>query len=114
MRSRLARHWSICAASAASSSVASSIACSANCAHIVAGFTSRWRNRDIRWVGVALGGRVHDGGVVDHPRLGWSEAPVGRIFSETLGYPVSVASHVEAMAPRVEVEGFVVPRFGEP
>lgn len=67
-------------------------------AHSVAGFLSRWRNREIRWVGVALGGRVHDGGVVDHPRLGWSQAEVGRIFAQTLGYPVSVASHVEAMA----------------
>ncbi|GAB11600.1 putative NagC family transcriptional regulator [Gordonia araii NBRC 100433] len=67
-------------------------------AHSVSGFLARWRNREIRWVGVAVGGRVHDGGVVDHPRLGWSQAEVGRIFAQTLGYPVSVASHVEAMA----------------
>ncbi|GED96063.1 ROK family transcriptional regulator [Gordonia crocea] len=67
-------------------------------AHTVAGFTSRWRNRDIRWVGIALGGRVYEGGNVDHPRLGWSQAPVGQVFAEILGYPVSVASHVEAMA----------------
>ena len=67
-------------------------------AHSVSGFLARWRNREIRWVGVTLGGRVQDGGVVDHPRLGWSQAQVGRIFAQTLGYPVSVASHVEAMA----------------
>ncbi len=67
-------------------------------AHSVSGFLSRWRNRDIRWVGIALGGRVRDGGVVDHPRLGWSQAQVGRVFAQTLGLPVSVASHVEAMA----------------
>ena len=67
-------------------------------AHSVSCFLARWRNREIRWVGVTLGGRVQDGGVVDHPRLGWSQAQVGRIFAQTLGYPVSVASHVEAMA----------------
>ncbi|MFT3901365.1 MAG: ROK family transcriptional regulator [Gordonia sp. (in: high G+C Gram-positive bacteria)] len=67
-------------------------------AHSVAGFLHRWRGREIRWVGVTLGGRVHDGGVVDQPRFGWSQAPVGRVFAEVLGYPVSVASHVEAMA----------------
>ena len=50
------------------------------------------------WAGVAIGGKVGTGGVVDHPRLGWQGAPVGRVIAENLGLPVSVASHVEAMA----------------
>ena len=37
-------------------------------------------------------------GYLDHPRLGWSEAPVGPVLAEALGLPVSVASHVDAMA----------------
>ena len=31
-------------------------------------------------------------------RLGWSDAPVGPVLAEALGLPVSVASHVDAMA----------------
>jgi predicted NBD/HSP70 family sugar kinase len=48
---------------------------------------------------VAIGGVV-DGatGQVDHARLGWAQAPVGPVLAETLGPPVSVASHVDAMA----------------
>ncbi|GAA1482003.1 ROK family transcriptional regulator [Gordonia sinesedis] len=61
-------------------------------------FVDRWTNRRLLWAGVALGGRVTEGGVVDHPRLGWEQAPVGRVIAESLGLPVSVASHVEAMA----------------
>lgn len=61
-------------------------------------FVGRWAGRRVLWAGVALGGRVAPGGLVDHPRLGWSGAPVGRIIAETVGLPVSVASHVEAMA----------------
>ncbi|MFT4127164.1 MAG: ROK family protein [Gordonia sp. (in: high G+C Gram-positive bacteria)] len=61
-------------------------------------FLGRWTNRRLLWAGVALGGRVSPGGFVDHPRLGWSNAPVGRIIAESVGLPVSVASHVEAMA----------------
>ncbi|MFC5331298.1 ROK family protein, partial [Mycobacterium branderi] len=37
-------------------------------------------------------------GHVDHPRLGWRDAPVGPVLAEALGLPVSVASHVDAMA----------------
>jgi predicted NBD/HSP70 family sugar kinase len=48
---------------------------------------------------VATGGVV-DGsaGVVDHARLGWTQAPVGPVLADQLGLPVSVASHVDAMA----------------
>ncbi|MCT1352053.1 ROK family protein [Gordonia sp. p3-SID1431] len=61
-------------------------------------FAERWTGRRVLWVGVALGGRVAEGGIVDHPRLGWEGAPVGRTIAEAVGLPVSVASHVEAMA----------------
>ncbi len=59
----------------------------------------RWRRRRPLWVGVAIGGVV-DGatGHVEHPRLGWREAPVGPVLADALGLPVSVASHVDAMA----------------
>ncbi len=62
-------------------------------------YLSRWHRRTPLWVGVAAGGVV-DGttGYLDHPRLGWSDAPVGPVLAETLGLPVSVASHVDAMA----------------
>jgi predicted NBD/HSP70 family sugar kinase len=37
-------------------------------------------------------------GHVDHARLGWRQAPVGPVLADALGLPVSVASHVDAMA----------------
>lgn len=48
---------------------------------------------------MAIGGTV-DGatGHVDHPRLGWRQAPVGPVLADALSLPVSVASHVDAMA----------------
>ncbi|MCF8608782.1 ROK family protein [Gordonia sp. HY285] len=61
-------------------------------------FADRWVGKRLLWAGVAMGGRVVDGGEVDHPRLGWTGVPVGRIIAESVGLPVSVASHVEAMA----------------
>lgn len=61
-------------------------------------FLGRWTNRRVLWAGVAVGGRVSTGGFVDHPRLGWTAAPVGQVIAESVGLPVSVASHVEAMA----------------
>lgn len=61
-------------------------------------YADRWVGKRLLWAGVAIGGRVVDGGEVDHPRLGWRGVPVGRIIAETVGLPVSVASHVEAMA----------------
>ncbi|MBF6349919.1 ROK family protein [Nocardia flavorosea] len=68
-------------------------------AHSAKSFLQRWYRRTPLWVGVAIGGRVDPGtGVVDHPKLGWREAPVGAVFSEVLGLPISVAPHVEAMA----------------
>ncbi|MDH6680411.1 putative NBD/HSP70 family sugar kinase [Rhodococcus sp. LBL1] len=63
------------------------------------GFAARWHRRRPLWVGVALGGRVDpDTGVVDHARLGWTEARVGDVVGAGFGLPVSVAAHVEAMA----------------
>lgn len=65
----------------------------------VAAFASRWHRRRVLLVGVAVGGRVDTAtGIVDHPRLGWTGAPVGSVISERLGAVVSVAPHVEAMA----------------
>lgn len=62
-------------------------------------YLRRWHRRRPLWVGVAIGGVVDGGtGHVDHARLGWREAPVGPVFADALGLPVSVASHVDAMA----------------
>ena len=62
-------------------------------------YLSRWHRRRPLWVGVATGGVVDSAtGYLDHPRLGWSDAPVGPALAEALGLPVSVASHVDAMA----------------
>lgn len=68
-------------------------------AHSAKSFLQRWYRRTPLWVGVALGGRVDPRtGIVDHPKLGWQAAPVGAVFSEVLGLPITVAPHVEAMA----------------
>ena len=62
-------------------------------------YLSRWHRRRALWVGVAAGGVVDSAtGYLDHPRLGWSDAPVGPVLAEALSLPVSVASHVDAMA----------------
>ncbi|CAM5733603.1 ROK family transcriptional regulator [Mycolicibacterium aubagnense] len=62
-------------------------------------YLSRWHRRRPLWVGVAAGGVVDSAtGHVDHPRLGWVDAPVGPVLAHTLGLPVSLASHVDAMA----------------
>ncbi|MUL44594.1 ROK family protein [Mycobacterium sp. CBMA293] len=62
-------------------------------------YLSRWHRRRALWVGVAAGGVVDSAtGHVDHPRLGWVDAPVGPVLAQTLGLPVSLASHVDAMA----------------
>jgi predicted NBD/HSP70 family sugar kinase len=62
-------------------------------------YLSRWHRRRPLWVGVAAGGVVDSTtGYLDHPRLGWSDAPIGPVLAEALGLPVSVASHVDAMA----------------
>ena len=62
-------------------------------------YLSRWHRRRPLWAGVAIGGVVDSaGGTVDHPRLGWTAAPIGPALAATLGLPVSVASHVDAMA----------------
>jgi predicted NBD/HSP70 family sugar kinase len=62
-------------------------------------YLSRWHRRRPLWVGVAAGGVVDSiTGYLDHPRLGWSDAPVGPVLAEALALPVSVASHVDAMA----------------
>jgi predicted NBD/HSP70 family sugar kinase len=76
-------------------------------------YLRRWHRRRALWVGVAIGGIV-DGasGHVDHARLGWRDAPVGPVFAEALGLPVSVASHVDAMAAAELLLG--MRRFGPP
>jgi predicted NBD/HSP70 family sugar kinase len=62
-------------------------------------YLSRWHRRTPLWVGVAAGGVVDSAtGHLDHARLGWRDAPVGPVLAETLGLPVSLASHVDAMA----------------
>jgi predicted NBD/HSP70 family sugar kinase len=62
-------------------------------------YLSRWHRRLPLRIGVAIGGVVDAAtGHVDHPRLGWTQAPVGTVLTEALGLPVSVASHVDAMA----------------
>lgn len=62
-------------------------------------YRSRWHRRRALWIGVATGGVVDSAaGHVDHPRLGWSAAPVGPVLARALGLPISVASHVDAMA----------------
>jgi predicted NBD/HSP70 family sugar kinase len=62
-------------------------------------YLGRWRRRRPLWVGIAIGGVVDRmTGSVEHARLGWAGAPVGPVMAETLGLPVSVASHVDAMA----------------
>lgn len=62
-------------------------------------YLRRWHRRRALWVGVAIGGAVDNAtGYVDHSRLGWRQAPVGAVLTDALGLPVSVASHVDAMA----------------
>jgi predicted NBD/HSP70 family sugar kinase len=62
-------------------------------------YLGRWHRRRPLWVGVAIGGTVDSAtGHVDHPRLGWRQAPVGPVLADALGLPLSVASHVDAMA----------------
>lgn len=62
-------------------------------------YLSRWHRRRPLWVGVAAGGVVDSTtGHLDHARLGWVDAPVGPVLAQTLGLPVSLASHVDAMA----------------
>lgn len=62
-------------------------------------YLSRWHRRRPLWAGVAIGGVVDaTTGTVDHPRLGWTDAPVGPVLADSLGLPVSVAVHVDAMA----------------
>ena len=61
-------------------------------------FLSRWQNKRVLWAGVALAGRVDNGGRVSHSRLNWQSAPVGEVLASVIGLPISVASHVEAMA----------------
>jgi predicted NBD/HSP70 family sugar kinase len=62
-------------------------------------YLSRWHRRRPLSVGVAAGGVADSAtGHLDHARLGWVDAPVGPVLGEALGLPVSLASHVDAMA----------------
>ncbi|NDK89250.1 ROK family protein [Gordonia desulfuricans] len=59
----------------------------------------RFSGRRLLWGGVAIGGRVDTAtGVVDHPVLGWRKVGLGERLAQTLGVPVSVCEHVQAMA----------------
>ncbi len=59
----------------------------------------RFSGRRLLWGGVAIGGSVDsDSGVVDHDVLGWRRVPVAAMLASTLGVPVSVVEHVQAMA----------------
>ncbi|OBI82916.1 hypothetical protein A9X01_21755 [Mycobacterium asiaticum] len=71
----------------------------ASLAHSASRYLQRWHRRRALWVGVSIGGTVDSAnGLVDHPRLGWRQAPVGPVLADALGLPVSVAAHVDAMA----------------
>lgn len=71
----------------------------ASLADSAARYLRRWHRRRPLWVGVSIGGTVDSvSGNVDHARLGWRQAPVGPVLADVLGLPVSVASHVDAMA----------------
>ncbi len=71
----------------------------ASLADSAARYLRRWHRRRPLWVGVAIGGAVDSAsGHVDHARLGWRQAPVGPVLADALALPVSVASHVDAMA----------------
>jgi predicted NBD/HSP70 family sugar kinase len=62
-------------------------------------YLSRWHRRKALWVGLASGGVIDtQTGYLTHSRLGWTDAPVGPVLAEAIGLPVSVASHVDAMA----------------
>jgi predicted NBD/HSP70 family sugar kinase len=62
-------------------------------------YLSRWHRRRPLSIGVAAGGVADSAtGHLDHARLGWVDAPVGPVLGEALGLPVSLASHVDAMA----------------
>ncbi|CRZ16324.1 ROK family protein [Mycolicibacterium neworleansense] len=72
-------------------------------------YLSRWHRRRPLWVGVAAGGVVDSAtGYLDHPRLGWADAPVGPVLAEALALPVSVASRMPP-APRPEPASTCMP-----
>jgi predicted NBD/HSP70 family sugar kinase len=71
----------------------------ASLAYSAAQYLKRWRRRRPLWAGVAINAAVDTStGRVDHPELGWRRAPLGPMLADALGLPVSVASHVDAMA----------------
>ncbi|MFT3661056.1 MAG: ROK family transcriptional regulator [Gordonia sp. (in: high G+C Gram-positive bacteria)] len=81
------------------------------CARL-AELAGRFSGRRLLWAGAALGGAVDaETGVVDHPILRWRGEPLGRRLHETLGVPVSVSEHVQAMAAaELLLGGEVVPQ----
>jgi predicted NBD/HSP70 family sugar kinase len=71
----------------------------ASLADSAARYLRRWHRRRPLWVGVAIGGAAARApGQGAHARLGWRQAPVGPVLADALSLPVSVASHVDAMA----------------
>ncbi|MBS9374284.1 winged helix-turn-helix domain-containing protein [Rhodococcus sp. B50] len=57
------------------------------------------QGRRALWAGLAVGG-LYDGhrGALDHPRLGWCEAPVDALFRAIVPTPYTVVPYVEAVA----------------
>ncbi|GAC56923.1 putative NagC family transcriptional regulator [Gordonia hirsuta DSM 44140 = NBRC 16056] len=92
------------------SGVAAEVAVQRLCTQL-AELAARFSGRQLLWAGAALGGSVDaTTGTVDHPILGWRSQRLGLRLHETLGVPVSVAEHVQAMAAaELLLGGEVVP-----
>lgn len=65
---------------------------------LLAELAGRFSGRRLLWGGAAIGGVVADDGIIDHPILGWRRQPLGELLHRSLGVPVSVSEHVQAMA----------------
>ncbi|MFD4671218.1 ROK family protein [Lentzea sp. NPDC058450] len=56
-------------------------------------------------VGVATGGRVDDGTIVEHSQLGWRDVPAGDFLTTALDMAVQVESHSRALARAEQLFG---------
>ncbi|MCD2113923.1 MarR family transcriptional regulator [Rhodococcus rhodochrous] len=60
---------------------------------------SQLHGRQPLWAGLAVGGLYDEHrGALDHPRLGWCEAPVDVLFRAIVPTPYTVVPYVEAVA----------------